>query len=187
MNRLELFKVNEHYAQILFNIDRRVPYVSGDKANRPFIGVVLEVNGCKYFAPMTSPKPKHLKMNDSTMPDFIRINNGAWGGINLNNMIPVADGFLTKVDIGKESNEDYKNLLTNQISWCNKNREKITKKAQRLYNLVCKGNVGEALLNRCCDYKLLEEMCKEYIAEKAAAFSSDEPSGSVDFGNEFEM
>ena len=29
---------------------------------RPYVGVVLEINSIHYYAPFTSPKPKHQKM-----------------------------------------------------------------------------------------------------------------------------
>lgn len=57
----------------------------GHKAKRPFLGIVLTINDFSYYAPLTSPKPKHIKMKDQI--DFIKINDGHWGAINLNNMI----------------------------------------------------------------------------------------------------
>ena len=37
---------------------------------RPYIGVLFEVDNSKYFAPLSSPKPKHLKLK--TKLDFMR-------------------------------------------------------------------------------------------------------------------
>ena len=51
---------------------------------RPFVGVLLEINKCKYFAPLSSPKPKHIKMKNQV--DFYKIDSGKLGAINLNNM-----------------------------------------------------------------------------------------------------
>ena len=68
----------------------------GQHNNRKYIGVVLEVNGFKYFAPMSSYKPKHDKMNESL--DFIKL--GKYSVINLNNMFPIPDGLYTYIDIG---------------------------------------------------------------------------------------
>lgn len=38
-----------------------------------------------YFAPLSSPKPKHLKLKSKL--DFLKIDNGKLGAIN--NMLPV--------------------------------------------------------------------------------------------------
>ena len=34
------------------------------KQTRPFIGILLTVNENAYYAPLSSPKPKHLKMKN---------------------------------------------------------------------------------------------------------------------------
>jgi len=132
--------VDPSYCEYLRKFDDRVRDVSENKAHRPFLGIVIELeNEIKYYAPLTSPKPKHLNMRDTI--DFIKIKNGIWGAINLNNMIPVDDEFIRKVDLKitpDDTKEDikYKNLLINQISWCNSNRDKIMKTAKKLYKLI---------------------------------------------------
>lgn len=52
---------------------------------RKYIGIVLEVNGFHYFAPLSSFKQKHLNMQERI--DFIKIHN--YSVININNMFPV--------------------------------------------------------------------------------------------------
>ena len=42
------------------------------KENRPFIGVLFQVENCKYFAPLSSPKLKHLKMIIKLPVNFLR-------------------------------------------------------------------------------------------------------------------
>lgn len=54
-------------------------------------GILFTVNGFHYYAPLTSPKPKHLQMKNQI--DFLKINQGQWGAINFNNMIPVPCNF----------------------------------------------------------------------------------------------
>ena len=82
-------------------------------------------------------------------------------------MIPVPGYCLKKVELRVLPNDDkadvdYKNLLTNQLSWCNSNKELILKKAEKLYRLICAGNATESLLNRCCNFALDEHHCIEY-------------------------
>lgn len=138
-----------------------------EKEKRPFIGLLFEVNSVKYFAPLSSPKPKHLQMKNT--PDFLKINDGKWGAINFNNMIPVCPPSLNAVDMKYISNDSietrkYKELLNNQLDWCNKRERKIVGMAGRLYEIVTKGLAQERLLKRCCDFSLLEKKCLEFNA-----------------------
>ena len=57
----------------------------GQQNERKYIGIILQVNGFDYFAPLSSFKPKHNKMPE--MIDFIKIKK--YAVINLNNMFPV--------------------------------------------------------------------------------------------------
>ena len=43
------------------------------KGKRPYVGVVLEIEGIKYYTPFTSPKEKHRKMKNTK--DFRKINH----------------------------------------------------------------------------------------------------------------
>lgn len=85
---LMFYSILPSYIEFLRAADARVPFVAGGKERRPFIGVLIEVGTAKYYAPLSSPKPKHLLMKGA--PDIVRINSGRWGVINLNNMLPDA-------------------------------------------------------------------------------------------------
>ena len=70
-NDLKLVKIDTKYCDYLRLYDNKVPYNFENKALRPFVGVLFEVNSCKYFAPLSSPKPKHLKMKNTI--DFLNL------------------------------------------------------------------------------------------------------------------
>ena len=157
MKRLKLYRMNPIYNEYLRETDKKVPYIKDEKENRPFIGVVFSIKELNYFAPLTSPKLKHQKMKNQI--DFIK--QGELGAINLNNMVPADLGTLYEINIENLPEEsvaekNYKNLLKNQISWCNANRDKIYNKAFKLYNKMTQNNVSEALQKRCCNFKELE-------------------------------
>ena len=64
---------------------------------------------------------------------------GVWGAINFNNMIPIHSDQLEHIDIrilptDDKATVDYKNLLANQLSWCNTsaNAASIIQKAEKL-------------------------------------------------------
>lgn len=191
MNRLSFYTLDTDYCDYLRKYDNRVPYTMQQKSTRPFIGVILNVNNHKYYAPLSSPKQKHLKMKNQV--DFIKIKGGYWGVINLNNMIPVIDKMATKVNPNNlhrsYDNEAYKNLLNNQLSWCNGNKNLIIQKANNLYTKITTGTAPENLLARCCDFKLLEQESQNYIlmSQQTQSTESILPNqisniGSQDFG-----
>ena len=63
--KLMLVKLDSKYCDYLRKYDSKVPYNFDRKKNRPFVGVLFEVNDFKYFAPLSSPKAKYLKMHDN--------------------------------------------------------------------------------------------------------------------------
>ncbi len=162
--RLSFFTVNSDYCERLRKHDPRVPYTFDAKKNRPFVGIVYSIGCHSYYAPLTSPKPKHQAMKNQV--DFLKIAGGAYGAINFNNMIPILPDQCEKIDITSmvircEADEQYKNLLENQLSWCNSNIDNILSKARKLYELVTTRRAPAQLLSRCCDFKLLEKVCNQ--------------------------
>ncbi len=99
-NELKLVRLDSDYCDYLRKFDNRVPYNYNDKKLRPFVGVLFQVDNCKYFAPLSSPKPKHLKMKNTI--DFLRLDSGKLGAINFNNMLPVDDSNIIVLDLNKE-------------------------------------------------------------------------------------
>lgn len=57
-----IVKIDSDYCTYLRRFDERVPYNFGKKELRPFVGVLFYVGNCMYFAPLSSPKAKHLKI-----------------------------------------------------------------------------------------------------------------------------
>lgn len=145
--------------------------------NRKFVGIILEVTGHNYFAPLSSPKAKHQSIPESAV-DVVKIDGGKLGIINLNNMIPVYDSAIIQINISAVSDEQYKRLLTNQMLFIRSNEELIKKKAKRLYQIV-NSQKHQKLNNRCCNYLLLEEAASKFgieptTAKKIAASKEEE-------------
>ena len=63
----KIVKIDSKYCDYLRKFDDKVPYNAGSKELRPFIGVLFMVEDIQYFAPLSSPKPKHklLKNGES--------------------------------------------------------------------------------------------------------------------------
>lgn len=160
---MELYKADINYCNYLHYYEPKIPYIENEKQNRPFIGVVLNVNGKNFFAPLTSPKKKHLEMKD--MQDFLKIDGGKLGGINLNNMIPIPRTYLKKIDILSIEDKKYKYILSNQMKWISQNKLRIENRARNLYYLILNGHITKELLSRCCNFKLLEKKCDDFMEE----------------------
>ena len=157
-NKLIIVRLDSKYCDYLRKFDNKVPFNYSQKKLRPFIGVLFKINKCMYFAPLSSPKPKHLKMKSTI--DFLKIDRGKLGAINFNNMLPVTKKNIIELDLDKdavnESEEKYIKLLKSQLYWLNRNSEILYKKSKNLYNKYLNGTLNES------NFKLLEEKCNKY-------------------------
>ena len=164
--KLKFYTVTEEYMIYLKKYDEKVMDNRGVKNKRPYIGVLFEIDRKKYLAPLSSPKPKHLTMKNSL--DFVKINQGKFGVINLNNMFPVVEEVIIEKNINLEEDNKYKELLVNQLDWCNKmeNRDNIYRKVEKLYKEILNKKEQSRFWNRCCDFSLLEEKAIEFILLK---------------------
>ena len=163
-SKLMLVRLNSNYCDYLRQFDNKVPYNYNEKELRPFIGVLFRIDNLMYFAPLSSPKAKHLKLKSKL--DFLKIDNGKLGAINFNNMLPVTNKNIINIDLNKKyltkTEEKYVKLLSEQIFWLNRNNDKLYGRSKKLYDKYINGTLDKNIAKRCCDFKLLEEKCKEY-------------------------
>lgn len=161
--RFKLVVVDSVYCDYLRKYDEKVPYNFSKKENRPFVGVLFNIDELEYFAPLGSPKEKHKLMRN--MVDFIKIDDGNLGVINFNNMIPLTCKNYKLLDMDHPNNigdKRYFSLLLEQIVWLNENASLVRKKSKRLRMLYISKKLNKSIASRCCNFKLLEEKCKEY-------------------------
>ena len=102
IHNLQIVRVNSKYCDYLREFDNKVIYNNNGKELRPFIGILFNIENIEYFAPLSSPKPKHKKMKNTI--DFFKIKNGELGAVNFNNMIPVTNLNYTLVDLNNNKN-----------------------------------------------------------------------------------
>ena len=161
---LKLVRINTKYCDYLRKFDNRVAYNKNEKELRPFIGVLFTIDDMEYFAPLSSPKPKHLKMKNTI--DFFKIDDGKLGAINFNNMIPVSENNYNIIYFDKKAlsvkDKKYEQLLRDQLNWLNENYIQVKNKSSKLYNLYINDKLSDNIKSRCYNYPLLEEKCMEY-------------------------
>ena len=105
-NRFKLYNVNMKYIRNLHNVDDNVPSVSPQigKQARPFLGIIVLINGSKFCIPFTSNSTKKSK-NFETMRENIAFrkicdkDGKILAALNLNNMIPVREEYVTEIDL----------------------------------------------------------------------------------------
>jgi protein AbiQ len=130
----------------------------GDKAGRKYIGIILQINGMDYFAPLSSFKPKHKKMKESV--DFIKICD--YAVVNINNMLPVPEGEYRLVEINKVENPQYRHLLQVENREINRQKNRIIKNADIVYRHKLRNGDETPLAKRTNNFKELEKRCKQY-------------------------
>lgn len=129
---LRLVIVDSIYCDYLRQFDYKVPFNYGKKESRPFVGVLFEVGDYKYFAPLSSPKPKHLKMKKAI--DFMKIDGGKLGIVNFNNMIPVMDNNIKEIELKNGVVDKYTYLLKLQLYALNRSYDKLSRSSKSLYD-----------------------------------------------------
>jgi len=155
-----LYRVNIDYIKYLYNFENKVKYNANESEDytqrRPYVGVVIRIGEFDYFAPLESPRPNHKNLKSNV--HIMKINEGNDGLIAFCDMLPICSSELVHFDIDKEFS---KNILIRQFIFCNNNKQAIEEHAKNTYNKVV---VEKSKFHTkvCCDFKLLEEKCKEY-------------------------
>ena len=135
-----------------------VQYRSGN--NKFFYGAVLNINGINYFVPISSKQ--HNKQDDlpiRTKDKFKR----EISTLRFAYMLPIPQSCLTYLDISKESNKTRQESLRKELAFCRRNRDKISKQAEKTYYRII-NRVSDKLVQNSCDFKLLEKAYNEYVA-----------------------
>lgn len=159
MNRnIRIYEIKSEYVKYLGNYQKHIFSQSNGKERRKYIGIVLEINDMKYFAPLSSYKDKHKKMRETV--DFIKIKE--YAVINLNNMIPVPADQIIELDINKEKDLSYRYLLQAESREVNRQKSRIRKNAEIVYSHKLHNGNMTALAKRTNDFVLLEKLYKKF-------------------------
>ena len=161
-----MYTVDHAYIEYLSLFDDKVMH---NKSGRPYVGVVYEMNGFYYFAPLTSLKAR--KSLGKPIPKdnliFQSLEKGKYGGICIGNMVPVPEKCLQYFDFNKARSQSIKDALQNEYRSILKVWPKVKNNASQLYELSCKtlselSSSERSIKSRCCNFKLLEQKCREY-------------------------
>lgn len=184
-NNLKFITINQDYLKYLHSFCSEVYYKSTGYETKPYIGILVQENNCEYVIPLSSAKEKHKTWKNVDSDRFLIFENcttfdygtkdiyvlnkdGSYKHIlsvmDLKKMIPIKKGLYSEVNINPsqtdtESEKKYKVLLNIEYSFCIKILDSIIQKASKLYDKqITTGKITKF----CCDFKLLEQKCKEY-------------------------
>lgn len=170
--RFKLYNVNMKYIRNLHNVDDNVPSVSPQigKQARPFLGIVVLINGSKFCIPLTSNSGKKNKNFESMRENitFRKIcdkDGKVLAALNLNNMIPVRDEYVTEIDLKIRQGDRpelirWKNLCMKELNWCQSNQDEIEHLANELYRIYSSGEpFGKRKI--CLNFPALEKECNK--------------------------
>ena len=160
---MKFYYIKDEYIEFLKRYDTAVS--DNKHENRPYVGIVLEIHGIKYYSPFTSPKEKYKTMKNGK--DFRKIHNGEYGAINFNNMIPVLDSVLIPIVFDNVEDKRYRRLLKEQYRCILAEQTEIRKTASELRALIFSEDrvltaYDRKIKARCCNLPLLESDYQQY-------------------------
>lgn len=155
---LNFYNVDAEYVDYLRQFDDKVPHIKYEERDKFVCGIVLNINGCDYFAPVSSKIHKQqtaflIKDKDDTVLSAIKFNF----------MFPAPQAVVTRINITDIRKQDasYANLLQKEYAFCKANESAILAKAKKIYAIGC--NPRHFLHPTCCDFQSLEKMSKAYF------------------------
>jgi protein AbiQ len=160
------------YIRNLHNVDDNVPSVSPQvgKQARPFLGIIVLINGSKFCIPLTSNSVKKNKKFESLRENitFRKIcdkDGKVLAALNLNNMIPVRNEYITEIDLKIRPSDSHelvcwKKLCMKELNWCQSNQNEIERLANELYRIY---SADEPFGKRkiCLNFPALEKECNK--------------------------
>lgn len=162
---LKFYDVDEDYVKYLQNADSQIPNISYDTNNKFICGVVLQINGMDYYAPVSS----NTKIQKTNLPICDK-HGKVIATIRFCFMFPVPASLLTEKDFAEIALKDigYANLLSTEFKYCKSIQTEILQKANNVYQIGC--NKNHRFNYTCCDFKLLEEKYTEFVNVKYGQF-----------------
>lgn len=174
---MQLYSISDEYIQYLRQFFPRVYSNKEDNRihTRKYLGTVIEIGEIKYYIPLSSPKDLHdyvvingMKTIRKDSLIVIRVVSDSVtdpqlkATLQIGTMIPVPDDALELYDINAETDQNYKDLVLEEMIYIRKNENKILRAAKKLYKMRYAKN-AIPIVTKCLDFLSLEEKCREWI------------------------
>lgn len=156
---IKFYDVDENYIDFLKQYDEQVPNIKYDAINKFVCGIVLQVNGIDYVAPISH----NTKVVKTSLPIYNK--EKVISTIRFSFMFPARHEHLTVKNFAAIAKTDpkYADLLQTEYKYCKSHESEILDKAKWVYKIGC--NKNHYLNYTCCDFKKLENVYLNYERE----------------------
>ncbi len=163
---MDFYRIDETYISFLQMYEKekrgitKVPSIKYTDRNKFAFGAVLEINEIKYYVSVSS----FCKKQEANI--LIRVPGDSQeikGSLRFNYMVPVPDECLSRLVIKDIEDEKYRSLLNKEYRFCQKNKDRIQKKAEKVYKMVL-SNQKQVITDNSCDFRILEQAYQEYTS-----------------------
>ena len=171
---MKIYDIEEKYLDFLRSVEEKIMLgKSSYNNNRKFaVGVVLNIGGINYYAPLSSVKQHQLNENGDNLnkqykqrcfPIIIKRNkqDKIVSLLRLDFMFPVPENLLKELNFNEIQDEKYRTFIRLEYQYIKRKKQEILEKALELYEKAI--NSQHFLHNKCCDFKLLEEKYQDYL------------------------
>ena len=175
------YNVDLAYLQYLNKIDSEVRF-DQDKAydHKPFLGIIVFIEGRDYLIPLTSGKLKHktwknvgeahylvyeivskkdLRPKDIYKPYSPTEVMKVLAALDIKKMIPVKEGVYSAINFDLLEDKKYADLLEKEYRFCQKIQDGILAKAKQIY---FEQKLTGKVHNMYCNFAKLEAACDTY-------------------------
>ncbi len=176
------YNIDTDYLRYLCEIEPEIQY-SADKAyeQKPFLGIIIFIEGYHYFIPLTSGKNKHSKWKNVGTAHYLiyeRVNKSElrkndiyksisetqalkiFAVLDIKKMIPVRGGLYSRLNFSELTDRKYADLLEKEYRFCQKIQDGILTKAKQIYSEQKQSGVVHRIY---CNFSKLENACDTYI------------------------
>lgn len=153
------YHVDKSYTDYLRQHETRVPVIHYGGHDKFICGIVLNINGIEYYAPVSSKTALHrnsFPIYDPSAPKKLLSN------IRFIYMFPCKPKHVVKMDFQQISQTDpaYATLLQKEQQYCAAHEPDILRKAAQVYKW---GNDPKNPCSKiCCNFKLLESVYEQF-------------------------
>ncbi len=156
---INFYDIVAEYPNYLRRFEPRIPLFNYQSNQKFLCGVVLQINGASYYAPVS-----HNTNEYPTSFMIRRPNNHSQilGSIRFNYMFPVLPEFIQQKDYQSMKIRDplYYALVTNELTYCQSCEAEIHMLAEKVYRWGT--NPNSYHYRHCCDFKKLENVYRDY-------------------------
>ena len=175
------YTVDTAYLKYLNEAEPEVYFsTASDYRRKPFLGIVVMINGYSYFIPLSSRNAKHtawksrsnehfliyeivskdtLRDTDVFKPHSNTEVKKLLAVVDLKKMVPVPDNLYSRINFATLADERYRSLLRKEYEFRLEIKDDILNNADMIYTRQAE---SKKVYPFYCNFSKLEKLCDEY-------------------------